>query len=535
MPGKVNKIKYLNINIDRPRRIALLLAWLQVSNHLVALDHPGYTWGMSLKRARSLKKLILGHEIAILFLITVTGLIGGLSAYFWQHNSAESVRINAMFYFTEQIRGELYAQIQTMIRARVLQDPRALEAYPQYSRSISERLNELRRRSRSRGEDIAIQDLNLSYREIQRAMNNIFTNPNMAIRSAQMQLLDPQFAQYMVGRFEQRYSDFKAVLSAEHDELDRTLELWTRFAPLIIPVPLLIVLLIVIYTRYVMQTGFIRPIAGIMRGAGRISQGRLDCHIAEDGVAEVADLAQAINKMAAELASSRNALLEKERQSALGALVPVVAHNIRNPLASIRATAQLLEHAENRAEIDESKRVIIETIDRLGRWVNALVSYLHPLQPELRQCSAARLVDAALALLDSRIAEKRIEIARGGWAPERSLRVDPDLMEQALYGLLANAVDASPPGGKIRLTLAAAGDNTEIRIRDQGPGLPFEPQPGNLEPGPSTKRLGTGLGLPIAYKICQIHGWDLRFNVIKGAGTEAIITAPLPATGQRLG
>ena len=52
--------------------------------------------------------------------------LGGLSACFWQQNSAESVRINAMFYFTEQIRGELYAQIQTMIRARVLQDSRAL-------------------------------------------------------------------------------------------------------------------------------------------------------------------------------------------------------------------------------------------------------------------------------------------------------------------------------------------------------------------------------------------------------------------------
>ncbi len=486
---------------------------------------------MSLKRARSLKKLIFRHEIAILFLVTVTGLIGGLSAYFWQHNSAESVRINAMFFFTEQIRGELYAQIQAMTRARVLQDPRALEAYPQYSRSISERLNELRRRSRSREEDIAIQELNLAYREIQRAMNNIFSNPNMAIRSAQMQLLDPQFAQYMVGKFEQRYTDFKTMLSTQHDELDKTLELWTRFAPFIIPVPLLIVVLIAIYTRHVLQTRFIKPIAGIMRGAGRISQGRLDCHISEGGVAEVADLAHAINKMAAELASSRDALLEKERQSALGSLVPVVAHNIRNPLASIRATAQLLEHAENQAEVNESKQVIIATIDRLGRWVNALVSYLHPLQPDLRQSSAARLVDAALALLEGRLAEKKIEIARQGWEPERPLRADPDLMEQALYGLLANAVDASPPGGAIRLTLSAAGDHTEIRIRDHGPGLPFEPKPGNLEPGPSTKRFGTGLGIPIAYKICQIHGWNLRFNVIKAAGTEVIITAPASDTG----
>ena len=109
----------------------------------------------------------------------------------------------------------------------------------------------------------------------------------MAIRSAQMQLLDPQFAQYMVGKFEQRYTDFKAVLSAEHAELDRTLALWTRFAPLIIHVPLLIVLLIALYTRYVMQTGFIRPIAGIMQGAGRVSQGRLDCHIDEHGTAGI--------------------------------------------------------------------------------------------------------------------------------------------------------------------------------------------------------------------------------------------------------
>ena len=79
--------------------------------------------------------------------------------------------------------------------------------------------------------------------------------------------------------------------------------------------------------------------------------------------------------------------------------------------------------------------------------------------------------------------------------------------------------------------MSAAGDHTEIRIRDHGPGLPFEPKPGNLEPGPSTKRFGTGLGIPIAYKICQIHGWNLSFNVIKAAGTEVIITAPASDTG----
>ena len=70
-------------------------------------------------------------------------------------------------------------------------------------------------------------------------------------------------------------------------------------------------------------------------------------------------------------------------------------------------------------------------------------------------------------------------------------------------------------------------DYIEIHILDSGPGLPFEPKPSNFEPGPSTKRFGTGLGIPIAFKICQKHGWNLRFNVIEERGTEVIIAAPI--------
>lgn len=486
-----------------------------------------YTAVMALKRPKSLKNLLFLHEVAILFLVAVTGLIGGASAYFWQQNSAESVRINAMVYLAEQIRSELYAQIQEMIRARVLEDPRALEAYPEYSRSISELFNELRRRSRSRDVDIAIQEFNLSYRELQRDMNNIFTNPYIADRFARIQLLNPAFAEQMVGKFENRYDAFKTLLTEHHEKLDQTLETWTKFAPMVIPIPLFIAFIIVIYTRQVMRTGFLKPIARVMAGAGEISQGKLDYHIEEEGVEEVSDLANGINKMAKELAENREALIENERQAVLGSLVPVVAHNIRNPLASIRATAQLLEHAEDQEEINESKQAIIETIDRLGRWVSSLVSYLHPLKPNLKEVKASVLVDAALGLLVNKIKEKKIEVTKTGWEITQVLSVDPDLMEQALYTLLANAVDASPTSGTIKISLVHSEDYIEIHILDSGPGLPFEPKPRNFEPGPSTKRYGTGLGIPIAFKICQKHGWNLMFNVIEEQGTEVVVAAPI--------
>ncbi len=488
----------------------------------------GYTASMSLRRPESLKNLIFRHEIAILFLVAVTGLLGGLSAYFWQHNSAESVRINSMFYLTEQIRGELYAQIQEMIRARVLEDELALKAYPEYSRSISERFNELRRRSNSREEDISIQELNRSYREIQGDMNNLFESPYINNRRlSQIQILNPAFAQQMVGKFESRYFSFKQVLSDQHKKLDEVLALWTKFAPFIIPIPLVIAFIIVFYTRHVMRASFIKPLANIIEGAGEISHGKLNYHIEEQGVEEVSELASGINSMAKELSESRDALLENERQAALGSLVPVVAHNIRNPLASIRATAQLLEHAENQQEINESSHVIIETTDRLERWVSSLVSYLHPLKPNFANVNAPDLIDAALGLLSNKISEKKIKITKEGWEISQALTVDPDLMEQALYSLLANAVDASPASSAIKISLSNPEDYIEIHILDSGPGLPFEPKLGDLEPGPSTKKFGTGLGIPIAFKICQKHGWNLSFNVIDGQGTEAIIAAPI--------
>jgi signal transduction histidine kinase len=486
----------------------------------------GYTLAMSIRRPKSLKNLIFRHEIAILFLVAVTGLLGGLSAYFWQQNSAESVRINSMFYLTEQIRGELYAQIQEMIRARILEDQRALEAYPEYSRSISERFNELRQRSRSREEDISIQELNLSYREIQGDMNKIFDDP-YAAQFARIQLLNPAFAQRMVGKFESRYISFKQVLAEQHKHLDEVLAMWTKFAPFIIPIPLIIAFIIVFYTRHVMRTDFIKPLANIVKGAAEISHGKLDYHIKEEGVEEVLDLANGINSMAQELSASRDALVESERQAALGSLVPVVAHNIRNPLASIRATAQLLEHAENLEEISESSHAIMETTDRLGRWVSSLVSYLHPLKPILVYENAPDLVDSALKLLHSKIDEKQIEIIKEGWDISQLLSVDTDLVEQAFYCLLANAVDATPKSSTIKISLLKTEDNIEFRILDSGPGLPFVPTPGSLEPGPSTKKFGTGLGIPIAFKICQKHGWELKFNVIDGQGTEVIIIAPI--------
>lgn len=480
------------------------------------------------KRAQnSLRKLLLVQEVAFLLLLAVTGLLGGLSAYFWQQNSAESVRLSDLSYVTEQIRSELFQQIQAAIRARLLEEVRSLELYGEYSQRIDKNFNKLRRNAISRKENSAIQDLHVSYREIQKDMNAIFADPYAISLQTRMKILDPRFADRMIGRFEGKYLKLKSMLVHEHNELNRKLEIWSQYAPVIITIPLLIAIFLVIYARTTFRKEFLNPISEIIAGARLISVGHLQAKLPERGVEEVKDLARAMNKMSSDLEISQAALVESEKQAALGALVPVVAHNIRNPLASIRATAQMLDDADDKEDLEESKAAIIETTDRLSRWVNALVSYLHPLKPNYRLVFASEMLGAALALLRPKIREKNIQIDKVGWENDLRLNVDPDLMEQAIYALMANAIDASPKDARLKIELQKIDAELEMSIHDEGSGLPFNPKPNQLTPGPSTKSFGTGLGIPIAFKICQKHGWKLDFNSTETSGTKVMITAPI--------
>ena len=481
---------------------------------------------MSLRRPKSLSSLLLIHEIAFFLLVTVTGMISGTSAYFWHKNSNESVRINELKSVTEQLRSALFRQIQAAIRVRVLEDPKSLDVYAEYSRVIDKQFNRLRNSTLSREEDEAIQQLQSSYREIQKDMNKIFTDPYISDFRVRMKILDPRFAESMVNRFEQHYSSFKNSLDDKHQVLQETEDKWARYAPIIIPVPIIIAFVLVLIARGILIRGFLDPMKAISEGAHRFSQGQLDHQIQENGVEEVAELAASINQMAHDLGESRDALVQSEKQAALGALVPVVAHNIRNPLAAVRATAQILEDAEDKEELKDSSQAIIETIDRLGRWVNSLVSYLHPLKPDKKVMKLSKLLDATLEALAPKLDEKQITVEKKAWDETSEIEVDQDLMEQALYGLLSNAIDASAKQAMLTIGFYPHENGLMIEIEDQGGGLPFEPKPSDLEPGPSTKRFGTGLGIPIAYKICNTHGWDLQFEIEKDRGTKVKIHVP---------
>lgn len=482
---------------------------------------------MTSTRSQSLRRLLFSHELAFFVLVAVAGGLGGMSAYFWHQTSAESLRLNGLAHGAQEIRSDLYRQVKEAMLAKLRDDPDAETVYEAYTKSIKERFNQLRQDSRSRAEAYAVQAMQQAYSTIQVDMNAIFDDPYVLNRMIRSRLLDPRYEQALVGEFDSAFRNLRGLINQQLAAQADKVALWTRFAPFVIPVPIFIAIILLLISRASVRRGFVRPVQSVVAALRGRDVSELALIADPGGVSEVGEIARGIRDMAHELERSRDALVDSERQAALGALVPVVAHNIRNPLASIRASAQLLEDDGADGEVRESREAIIETVDRLERWVSALVSYLHPLTPHTRRVPAAALFDATIKLMKPRIDEKRLVLIREPWDSGLMVDADPDLMEQALYALLTNAVEASPPGAKI--SLSVEGDaHVRLTIRDRAGGLAFKPEPTGLEPGPTTKKRGTGLGIPVAFKICKAHGWDLEFDSEPGIGTRVTLIASAP-------
>ena len=477
---------------------------------------------------QSLRRLLLGYELAFLALVLVTGGMGGLWAYFWQQTAAESLRLNGFTDTAAEIRATVFQQFKDVALARLRDDPGAIEVNTQYYRRIQDHFNALRRQSASRAEDYAIQAMQEAYGHLQSDLQAVFADPYLLNRVVRIRLLDPSYEQRIVAGFDDAYKRLRGLVEQARAGEAEHAEEWTRRAPLLLPLPPLFALLLLYLSRRSLTRGFVQPMREVIAGTRRMSDGDLGQRLPERGVTEVAQLASSVNQLAADLAASRDALIDTERQAALGALVPVVAHNVRNPLAAIRASAQWLEHAEQIDDARETARDIVDTVDRLGRWISALVSYLHPLQPQFETLRASALLEAVFGLLRSRLDERLIALVREPWDDQRTVAVDADLMEQAIYGLLSNAIDASPAGARLRVGVRASPTRTLIEIEDQAGGMPFQPAPTGLEPGPTTKRFGTGLGIPVAFKVCKTHGWQLGFEAVDN-GTLVTLSAPYPA------
>jgi len=247
-------------------------------------------------------------------------------------------------------------------------------------------------------------------------------------------------------------------------------------------------------------------------------------------------------------------LRRSERLAAVGEMAAKIAHEIRNPLASISGSIQILRSGGH-AETDEEENrklteIVIRETERLDNLITNFLQYSRPPAPTIERVEIDTLLDGLAKMLDS-IRPDHIEIDIQS-PPGASLRADPDQLRQVLWNLANNAIQAMPDGGRLEISAGAAPDlpaqdgaasrrneqggagssedagrlSMEIVLRDDGEGMSEELQERIFEPFFTTKKEGSGLGLATVDRIIESHGGALLVESREGVGTTFRVRLP---------
>lgn len=477
-------------------------------------------------KPRSLRDLLLAHELifVLLIILTVTGGVFGI--YLWDKSAKESQRIHSLVQEIQETRGDLYRQMKELFDAYLLSEYKAKEEYKTYTKSILMHFQNLDSLAVGAEEKKAISDLEKNYKIFEIEAPGMFEQYQASPNSESRKVLYQDMETGIFSRYETVSKRAENLLALKQNELKAQLQEAKQITIALLAIPILLAGLLLAISRTLLKRAIVNPINAMMKATREISRGNLEHKVPDAGAEELAILSKEINKMADDLSDSRDALVRTEKQAALGLLVPMLAHNIRNPLASIRATAQVIEVPEDDKDTKDSINGIMNTVDRLERWTASLLAYLHPLKPALKPVSLNVIIQSALDPLKQKLQEKRIKVTKNTASVDQDILTDEHLLEQVFYNLILNAIEASPKNSNIQIEATSSQDLLIISITDEGVGLPFTPVPNTSSPGLSTKRFGTGLGIPFAFKVCEVLNGSIEFNTAEPKGTQVKLTLP---------
>jgi two-component system, NtrC family, nitrogen regulation sensor histidine kinase NtrY len=282
-----------------------------------------------------------------------------------------------------------------------------------------------------------------------------------------------------------------------------------------------------------------RPIAELAAEARKVATDQAN-PLRVRGSGEIAELVRAFDRMLEDLATTRRRLAATSRVAAWREVARRVAHEVKNPLAPIRAAVETLRRLRARSDpafdeyFDEATRTVLDEVHRISNIVTEFTSFARLPAPRPQWIDLPEIVRHVLGLQQSSAARVQLEHEVHGTIPE--VRADRDQVVQVLVNLVQNAVEAvgERPSGRVVVRIDAGRPGlVDISVRDNGAGVTPKIAARLFEPYATTKAAGTGLGLAIAQRIAMEHDGELSYLGAEGSGPGAVFRFALPIEGPK--
>lgn len=231
-----------------------------------------------------------------------------------------------------------------------------------------------------------------------------------------------------------------------------------------------------------------------------------------------------IDDMSEENKLMQNELLKQDQMKAVATLAAGMAHEIKNPLTSIKTfTEYLPQKYDDPVFRDKFHRIVVDEVDRVNNIVKQMLDFSRPVDPVLQKIFLKDVIEETLALLQNNLISHKIEVTKN-YISNDIVFGDKNQLKQVFLNILLNSIQAMPVGGKLTVATFQKNDRIEIQITDSGPGIDEKDINKIFDPFFTTKENGTGLGLSIAHGIIQKHGGKIKIKSEAGQGTTVSVT-----------
>jgi signal transduction histidine kinase len=301
-----------------------------------------------------------------------------------------------------------------------------------------------------------------------------------------------------------------------------------------------ILLFVMVLVLWLISQGLLKPLDVVMNTTRKVGQGDFS-RISYDGVwlEEIAGLIDAFNRMAQELETNQEDLIQTRKIAAIGTFTAGIAHELNNPINNIALTAESFceEYGERMdASCSEMIRDIMNQADRAAEIVKNLLDFSRTENPVFTILAPAQVLTRSVKLVRNQVRMVGIRLETSVTRDLPMIRGNLGNLQQVFTNLLLNAIQVTPQDGRIGIHVDAEGPPGFVRfiVEDSGPGIPPEAQHKIFEPFFTTKEVGkgTGLGLAVSYSIIKRHGGRIEVFSEEGRGTR--FTVLLPAVAEKI-